>query len=109
MKIIKGKLHPYFETGTEGTIWSLYEDGKQGYDGLNCLEKGDKLTIYNADGSREIIKNLVIQPNFETGKLKKNQQPQALGLWIHWTQDKWHQDAWAILFLSELPAILERE
>ena len=45
MKII-GVLEPYFETGTEGTVWSIFEDGKEGYDGLHMIEEGDHLTIY---------------------------------------------------------------
>ena len=50
---IVGVLEPFFETGTEGTIWSVYEDGKKGYDGLYIIHTGDHLIIYGEE--REII------------------------------------------------------
>lgn len=44
--VLFGALEAFAETGTEGEIWSVHEYGKQGYDGLNCLRNGDKLTVY---------------------------------------------------------------
>lgn len=46
-----GKLEAFFETGSEGVIWSTYEDGKQGYDALNCLQDGDYLKVFSPEGS----------------------------------------------------------
>lgn len=45
-KTLFGSLEPFFETGTEGVIWAVTEYGRKGYDGLNILENGDKLTVY---------------------------------------------------------------
>ncbi len=45
-KVIFGALEPFCETGTEGVIWSISEYGKSGYDGLNVLKDGDRLTVY---------------------------------------------------------------
>lgn len=46
--VIFGALEAFAETGTEGAIWSVSEYGKRSYDSLNCLEDGDKLTVYSA-------------------------------------------------------------
>lgn len=46
-KIMTGGLDPFCETGTEGIIWSIHEYGKQGYEGLVPLRKGDVLTVFN--------------------------------------------------------------
>lgn len=42
-----GMLDAFAETGTEGSIWSVCEYGKSGYDALHCLEEGDELTVYS--------------------------------------------------------------
>lgn len=59
-----GVLDPYFETGTEGTVWSLIEDGKPGYDGLRQIENGDHLTIYMENGAKFFLTPI----SFVTGK-----------------------------------------
>ncbi len=101
-QVRKGVLDPYFETGTEGIVWSLCEDGKEGYDGLNILEKGDQLKVYGEKGN--ILFDGVIDPDWKAGwkEYPKNPghgQPCALGYWIHWTQRGWEPDLWARLFI----------
>ena len=53
-KTIYGALEPFCETGTEGVVWSVAEYGKAGYDGLNCLQDGDKLTVYSEVRNGEV-------------------------------------------------------
>lgn len=54
-KTVYGALEPFFETGTEGVLWSVAEYGVEGYDQLHCLEKGDLLTVFSTvtDGDIE--------------------------------------------------------
>ncbi len=104
IKHYKGILFGWFETGTEGTVWTLQENGEKDYDGLQTIEEGDFLRIYNGKGK-------VIFSNFITADLKagwkeypKNPghgQPCALNRWVHWTQKGWKPDNWAMLFLKE--------
>ena len=58
-KTIKGKLHSYFETGTEGVYWAIQDEkyiGEPFWDmkGLNILENGDHLTIFEK-GSKNVL------------------------------------------------------
>ena len=63
MTTITGVLDAYFETGTEGVIWSVYEDGKTGYDGLNCLHTGDHLTIYDKKDRNNTYGTVILTSN----------------------------------------------
>lgn len=98
-----GVLEPWFETGTEGIIWSVQEDGKDGYDGLNVIKAGDHLTVYDEKG-KTYFKGK-IYPDHKAGwrrypKNSKCGQPCALGCWVHWTQIGWEPDDWARLFMG---------
>jgi len=109
---LTGVLDDYFETGCEGTYWSLYLDDPENvatspYQRLFILEKGDHLEIYNVDGL--LITTVDIDPDYEVGYAPYPAnpslgQPLALGRWIHWTQKGWTPDDWARLFIPEIPA-----
>lgn len=98
---IRGTLEDFFETGCEGVMWAVYEDGKSGYDALNILEQDDWLRITDEHGK-------VLFEGFIDCDRKKgwheypmnpgHGQPCALGMWIHWTQKGWEPDDWARLF-----------
>lgn len=57
-KEIYGVAFAWAETGTEGFIWAVQDEkhikhegpGGWSYDGLNCLENGDYLEIYDEQG-----------------------------------------------------------
>lgn len=103
MKKYVGNLEAFFETGCEGFIWKLIEDGKSGYEALVSLDAGDRLKIYGKNET--VVFDGIIKEDFKTGwtEYPKNPghgQPAALGYWIHWTQRGWKPDEWARLFLD---------
>ena len=109
--VVHGILDPYFETGTEGVCWSVYEDGKTGYEGLHQMGGGEHLRVIGPDG--KIIFEGFIEPDPKKGWTEYPGrpgeglgQPVALGMWIHWTQAGWEPDAWAQLFLDHHRAVL---
>lgn len=104
-QLFRGVLDWWAETGTEGVVWVLSEDGKTGYDSMVFPEAGDYLKVFDADGS--ILFAGVIVPDFEAGKTPlpfnpEYSKPSALGFWIHWTQRGWQPDDWAKLFLRDV-------
>lgn len=101
-RIIHGVLEDFFETDSEGLIWSVQEDDERGYVGLHAIEASDHLTICDGlgrrvwagkiDCDREIgWKRYPLNPKFG--------QPCALGYWIHWTQRGFRPDEWAQFFV----------
>jgi len=99
-----GTLFGWWETGTEGAIWALDEDGKTGYEAMQVIDEGDQLKIYDENG--KVLFDGIIEPDKQIGWTEYplnpgHGQPLALGFWIHWTQKGWQPDDWAALFLRE--------
>lgn len=109
MTIIKGKLDPFFETGTEGIIWSVYEDGKTGYDGLNCLKDGDFLRIFDIDNPSKVIWEGIIDLEWERNYRNYPRNPEygqqeIGGFWVRGIQSTVTPEQWAQWFFKEYPA-----
>jgi len=104
MAIIRGRTQGFWEQGTEGIFWAVYEDGKDGYDGLHVLGQGQHVRIWDAndalafDGSIDKDARAGWAPSPPPNP-SGGGQPMALGCWIHWTQRGWEPDDWAGLFL----------
>ena len=100
----EGELFAWAETGTEGFVWAMQEDGKQGYDGLVILERGDAIQIFDSAGA--IVFDGIIQPDREANWTPRydgaeHGQPLVKGCWVHWTQTGWSPEAWLDLFMNE--------
>lgn len=97
----QGTLRCFFETGTEGIMWSMWEDNKEGYGGMIILEAGDYLTVYWKNNA--VLFQGKIIPDFLAGwqryyRGSRNGQPTALWAWVCWTQKGWMPNLWALLF-----------
>ena len=133
-KIIVGVLHGFFETGTEGVIWAVEEDGKNGYEALKIIDKNDELIIYNVDNT--IKWEGKIDPDFKVGwcaypwvmeshkqsmfcgkskdcseghdiKWAQNHnlgQQVSNGMYVHWIQKGFSPDDWGKMFFHS-PAL----
>ena len=112
--VIHGRLEAFWETGTEGVIWSIYEDGKTGYDGLNTVESGDLLTVFNDASKKQVLwqgeVNLEYEQNYRPYPMNPAYgQQEVLGYWVHGLQDGMPPETWARMFFEEKPATLVKK
>jgi len=111
MTTVKGVLDRFFETGTEGIVWSVYEDGMTGYDGLNCLSTGDHLTIFDPDNRDNIVWYGNIDLEYETNTRPIPTNPQyskqaVAGMWVNGLQRGVGADEWNTWFAKAYPCEL---
>jgi len=98
----EGELMDFFETGTEGVIWTLEDDAHYGYEALQTICEGDHLTILDRVG--ETVWRGIIRCDKKVGSRPYTMNPQynqqcALGHWVHWIQRGFKPDAWAAFFI----------
>lgn len=119
MTTLSGYINEFFETGCEGVMWKLFQDGKTGYECLVNIDEGDHLKIFGEDNNIlfdgiieqdwnagwypyfHIKKKMDEDPTYNPPKDYAHGQPSALGHWIHWTQRGWEPDEWAKLFFHQ--------
>ncbi len=99
---ILGELELWGETGTEGISWAIYETGKKGYDGLNFIEPGDKLEVYNSN--EKIYWKGKIQRDFSTRYL----DIRGINVYVGWTQKDCNPEFWADMFRRGMNARLKK-
>jgi hypothetical protein len=101
-RVVYGFLEDFFETGTEGTIWSVLNDDERGYDALHPIDAGDYLTIQDQRGRKLWSGKIRCDRKSGWQRFPENPkygQPLALGRWIHWTQRGFKPDDWASYFI----------
>jgi hypothetical protein len=111
MTAIIGKLDPFSETGTEGVIWSLHENGKEGYDGLHCLGEGDHLTVYDPVDNTKVVWqgniDLEYERNYRPFPMNPEYGQQEVGgMWVHGIQRTVTPEDWGTWFYKQYPAEL---
>lgn len=105
--MIKGELEAFFETGTEGVIWSLYDERNLGYESLVCLKNGDYLEVYNDDGSIfwKGDVNLEYKRRYRPYPMNPQYgQQEVFGMWVHGFQEDADPEIWAKMFFDKKKA-----
>lgn len=98
-----GVLDAFFETGTEGVLWSVLEVPSKGYESLHVLQDGDELTVYRSDGS--IRWSGIVELEYETGYRSYPKNPEhgqqcVFGYWVHGNQRGMDLKVWAAMFFG---------
>lgn len=73
MKTYCGVLIDWFETGLEGVVWALKEDGVEGYEGIHVIEAGDELTVFSR--GRVVLWQGIIRCDRMIGRIKRPTNP----------------------------------
>jgi hypothetical protein len=83
MKTINGRLEGFYEQGTEGVCWAVYEDGKTGYEGLYILKNGNHLVVW--DENDAVVFDGIIDLEYESNwkPYEWTQEPHKPGYWCH--------------------------
>lgn len=103
---VVGRVDMYFETGTEGAYWSLEEiNGLSGYEGLRIIGGGDRLVVYNDDGS--VYLDQILIEDHDVGWHPYNSdypyglgQQTCAGLWVHWIPKGYSAEEWAEIYVG---------
>jgi hypothetical protein len=111
METIKGTLEPFFETGTEGIIWSVTDEDYSGYESLHCLCRGDHLAIYDLVNPDSLIWYGNIDFEYERNQRSMPHNPghsqqAVLGYWVHGLQKDVEPEQWATWFREHYPCEL---
>jgi hypothetical protein len=109
---IFGELDPFWETGTEGVLWSVRCPYLPSYDGDFILKNGDFLTVLNDDCSvlwagkikYEYRRNFVLFPNQKD--FPGGGQQSVGNYWVHGLQKNLDPDTWADMFFARKQAML---
>jgi len=113
--LIRGTLHLYSETGTEGGYWAIQDERfitpptadwpheSWSYDGLHCLDDGDHLKVFDPEGNIywEGRIQLKKHPVFtEAVDVHDESTGANLGIWIHADQAGIDRKFWATPFFK---------
>lgn len=102
--VYTGVTDSFFETGTEGVMWSVMDDVNSGYGSLHILNNGDRLEIMNKAGDKVEWKG-TIRYNHKVGYKPYPKNPTcgqqvACGYYVDGIQCGFKPNAWGKLFFE---------
>jgi len=108
---VEGVLEAFFETGTEGIVWSVVKGGDFKYENLFTLENGDLLTVFNDASKKDVLWQGEVKLEYENKKRPHPLNPEykkqeVFGRWVNGLQENADPEKWAQMFLDEKPAKL---
>ncbi|MCK5043934.1 hypothetical protein KAR52_02960 [Candidatus Pacearchaeota archaeon] len=114
MEKFKGTLEAFWETGTEGVWWMLYDYDDKGYNSLHTLDKGDYLKVYQNKDKKKIHWEGKICEDREINLEKISggyPYPRQVisNYYVHWLQKECDSKFWADMFFNEMHAELEKK
>ena len=107
--ILVGTLDAFWETGTEGIIWSFNDNNETGWAALNILVDGDY--IFVEDGNGNIEWEGVVSLDYDLRKRARMSgafQQEVCDYWVHGLQRGVDPETWAGWFLNSRPAVLRK-
>lgn len=115
MKKINGTLEAFFETGSEGINWMVYDEENKSYESIHPIKEGDFLKVY--DFKDKLIFEGEIEYDLETNLFKPgecgNSYPFPRQIveyqYVHWLQKNYNPEEWANMFFNKYPAELTKK
>lgn len=107
--MISGRLEPFFETGTEGVIWSVNDPSMPGYDGLWPLYNGDHLRIIGVHDETVWAGTIEFEyeRNWQRFPYNPSHGQQAVNdFWVHGLERTLAPETWAAYFFEQYRAEL---
>lgn len=113
LRVIHGRLEPFSDFGSEGTIWCVYDNADRSMEGIRPIEPGDLLTVFTDAQCNDILWEGTVQLDFDTHKeplsLAPHIQPQRLDrMSVHGVPVNIAIDQWLAMFREHKPCILVR-
>lgn len=112
VKAQKGTLVAFSETGTEGTIWCIQINGRNGAGGLHALRDGDVLRVFNDKARKKKVWEGTVALDYQKSRKPNPYIRTWVAQWVdqigtvHGLQKGVTPAIWAKMFLDEKPATI---
>ena len=97
-------LECFWETGTEGVVWSFVDKSKPGYYELNTIQGHHLIVLSDSD---EVLWSGIVELEYERLRQTGFREQQAInGYWVHGFEKTLSPETWADYFFKRKRAIL---